>query len=61
MHVGELTARDLERELGEAGFAEIDVTFTPWIFTDHIPSRRAKAVFRRIANSGRPSTWRRRR
>jgi len=52
MHVGELTAKECEQQLAQAGFTEVEVSFTPWIYTDHVPSRRAKAVFRRIAEFG---------
>ncbi len=49
MHVGELTAVELEAGLRAAGFAAVDVSHTPWIYTDHVPSPRAAALFRRLA------------
>ena len=52
MHVGELTAKELELMLNEAGFTGAQVGFTPWIYADHLPTRASKAVFRRIARFG---------
>jgi cyclopropane fatty-acyl-phospholipid synthase-like methyltransferase len=49
MHVGELSARDLRRRLCEAGFRSVEVTYTPWVYVDHLPSRRARRLSRLIA------------
>ena len=52
MHVGELTAAELGAGLKAAGFTAVDVGHTPWVYTDHVPSTRAAALFRRLAAFG---------
>lgn len=52
MHVGELTAAELRDALAGAAFTDIDVGHTPWIYTEHMPTRRSKALLRRMARFG---------
>jgi cyclopropane fatty-acyl-phospholipid synthase-like methyltransferase len=52
MHVGEVTAAEFREALETAGFTEIHVGHTPWIYTEHMPTRGSKAVFTRLARFG---------
>ena len=49
MHVGEVTAREIRRLLHTAGFRNISVGHTPWVYVDHVPRRSARAVFKLLA------------
>lgn len=52
MHVNEQTAASLERALREAGFAAPDVWHGGWMWTDFVPSERAKRTYHRLAGFG---------
>jgi cyclopropane fatty-acyl-phospholipid synthase-like methyltransferase len=51
MHVNEQTTRGLRRALTEAGF-RAEATLGEWIYTDFVPSRNAKRVYKLLAHLG---------
>lgn len=52
MHVGEITAAEFHETLEAAGFTDIEVGHTPWIYTEHLPTPASKRFFTRLANFG---------
>lgn len=51
MHVNEQTVRGLRRSVARAGFAGADVQLGEWVYTDFLPSVRAKALYGRLSRS----------
>lgn len=49
MHVNELTVTSLKRVLRRAGFRSLEVKLGGWIYTDHVPSKRGKRLYHRLA------------
>jgi ubiquinone/menaquinone biosynthesis C-methylase UbiE len=49
MHINEQTLRRLRGALEEAGFARVRVWFGDWVYTDHVPSQRARRTYRLLA------------
>lgn len=49
MHVGELTGAETEALLTRSGYHDVEVTHLPWTYTEFIPTRSARRLFRLIA------------
>jgi hypothetical protein len=49
MHINEQTLRRLRGALEEASFARVRVWFGDWVYTDHVPSQRARRTYRLLA------------
>lgn len=49
MHVNEQTLRGLRASVSRAGFKGADVQLGQWVYTDFVPSERAKSVYRALA------------
>ncbi|MFN2536566.1 MAG: methyltransferase domain-containing protein [Mycobacteriales bacterium] len=49
MHVNEQTVRGLRTSVTRAGFAEAKVELGKWVYTDFVPSQRARGVYRALA------------
>lgn len=49
MHVNEQTVRGLRRSVAAAGFRGADVHLGEWVYTDFVPSQRARRVYGRLA------------
>ena len=52
MHVNEQSQTTLRRSLSDAGFRDVEIAFGHWIYTDFVPSQRARRVFRALARFG---------
>jgi cyclopropane fatty-acyl-phospholipid synthase-like methyltransferase len=52
MHVGEVTVAEFRDALRTAGFTDIEVGHTPWIYTQHMPTRASKRFFTALAKFG---------
>lgn len=49
MHVNEQTTGSLAKELRGAGFERVSVSLGEWIYTDFVPSERARRTYYRLA------------
>ena len=49
MHVNEQTPRSLRRAVEAAGLRDVQVEVGQWVYTDFVPSARAKRVYERLA------------
>jgi ubiquinone/menaquinone biosynthesis C-methylase UbiE len=49
MHINEQTRTRLIKTMRRAGFRRPDVHFGEWVYTDFIPSNRARVVYRKMA------------
>jgi len=49
MHVGEQTLRGLSRAVGAAGFHERRAWYGDWVYTDFVPSSRARRTYHALA------------
>lgn len=52
MHVNEQTLGSLKKALREAGFIDVEASLGEWIYTDFVPSARAKRTYGRLARLG---------
>jgi ubiquinone/menaquinone biosynthesis C-methylase UbiE len=52
MHVNEQTPGGLRRAIAQAGFASARCTLGSWIYTDYVPSARARRTYHRLARLG---------
>ena len=52
MHVNEQTLRGLRSAVARAGFADAKVELGKWVYTDFVPSQRARSVYRVLARWG---------
>jgi len=49
MHVGELTGEEIGSLFARAGYVEIEVSHLAWTYTEFVPTRAARRVFRLLA------------
>lgn len=49
MHVGELTGKEIEDLFARTGYHEIEVSHLPWTYTEFVPTRAARRLFRLLA------------
>lgn len=49
MHVNEQTLRGLRASVARAGFQQAEVHLGEWVYTDFVPSSRARGVYARLA------------
>jgi len=49
MHVNEQTLRGLRTSVARAGFRQAEVHLGEWVYTDFVPSYRARGVYARLA------------
>jgi hypothetical protein len=51
MHVNEQTPASLKASFEKAGF-DVEVSLGEWVYTDFVPSRPGRAVFKALAKLG---------
>ena len=49
MHVNEQTRRSLRRVVRRSGLRDVQVEVGQWVYTDFVPSGRAKRVYERLS------------